>query len=254
MTVAENVAASKTTRKAYRALCAAITLLLPAIVLAFWKSYFGILNDLPEIITSTIHIHFTLMSVWVAMLVSQPWLIHSGRMRAHRMVGRASYAVVPLVIWFGLVTVREALARTPEGVAADAAQINIFGFGQLGALAVTWGLAIAYRKRTKLHMRYMISTVIAIAPAVVFRVLAFWVPGFGFDKVPLTAHATFAVMEVAAAVLVLNDWRLRLKRSPFWVILILSVLMHLSFFTVGTSGAWLTFCEWYVSLPTWLLF
>jgi hypothetical protein len=75
-------------------------LFLILLVLAgFYSSYFLVFfQPTPSII----HIHFTLMTLWIVMLIVQPFLIKYKKVAIHRMLGKISYVLVPLVLdfWF----------------------------------------------------------------------------------------------------------------------------------------------------------
>jgi hypothetical protein len=50
-------------------------------------------------------------------------------------------------------------------------------------------------------------------------------------------------------VLIAADWRMGLKRSPYWVVTIVLSVMHLGYWTFAKTDGWLSFCQWYAALP-----
>ena len=106
-------------------------LIVPALLIGFWKSYFGILGDLPDKVTTTIHVHGLTMIVWIFMLVAQAWLIRSKQFTLHRLVGRSSYVVAPLIVWMGLITMREFVGREPGAVSYEVGRDMTLAFRQL---------------------------------------------------------------------------------------------------------------------------
>src|SRR5438094_227069 len=69
----------------------------------FYYTYFSILfNPRPVII----HIHFSLMALWIAMLIIQPFLIKYKKRHLHKLIGRLSYFLVPLVLFFCFLVIR----------------------------------------------------------------------------------------------------------------------------------------------------
>ena len=227
-------------------------LIVPALLIGFWKSYFGTLGDLPDKVTTTIHVHSLTMIVWIFMLVAQAWFIRSKQFALHRLVGRSSYVVAPVIVWIGLVAMREFVGREPGAVSYDQARDLNLGFGQLLAFAVTWSLAVVYRKQPERHIRFMISTAFSLATAIVFRILISWVPGFGTAQAAV--HGNFLVLGVLLGALIANDWRLGLRRSPFLVVTVMIALMYVSHLAIVRTDIWLAYCEWFRSLPTWILF
>lgn len=234
----------------YRNVCIYFALLIPATVLAFEKFFLAGVTSSGKSLTVLLHVHAALMVLWLLMLIAQAWFIRTKRFRLHRWVGRSSYVIAPLIIFLGLSTVNEMLNRTPEGVAIEVARINVFGFGQMLAFGMTWGLAILYRRQTALHVRFIISTAFAIAPAIVLRILDVWVPGF--DTEGAVVGGNYCVLSLLLLVLIAADWRMGVKRSAFWVVTILISVMHLGYWTFAKTEGYLSFCQWFADLPSWV--
>lgn len=222
-----------------------LALLIPTAVFAFWKTYYGILSDLPEFITPVFHIHAFLMMLWLLMLVTQAWFIRTRRFRWHRWLGRTSYVIAPLIILAGLATIHAMFNRTPE-LPFVLARLNVLGFGQLIAFAITWGFAMAYRKQTALHVRFMVSTVFAMATAVVFRIFLLWIPRFDTPEKALVGNCAVLTLLLLGAIAV--DWSRGIKRSPFWVVTVVLSIMHAGYWTFANTSGWYAFCVWYAGL------
>ncbi len=235
----------------YRNVYIFLALLIPAVLLAFAASYFKGLTFSGKSVTVLIHMHTALMMLWVFMLIAQAWFIRTKRFRLHRWVGRSSYVIAPVVIVTALVTDHELLNRAPEGISVEEARIDVFAWGQMLAFGVSWGLAILYRKRTPLHVRFMISTAFAIGTAMVFRLLLNWTPLEDFNHV---AAANWSVLSLLLFALIAMDWRWGMKLSPFWVVTVLIGIMHIGYWTFTRTEGWLAFCRWYADLPLWLMF
>src|SRR5687768_138908 len=58
-----------------------------------------------------IHIHFAFMTVWMMMLVVQPFLIKYKKFAIHRFLGKISYVFVPLVLLSGFLMMRHGYYR-----------------------------------------------------------------------------------------------------------------------------------------------
>jgi hypothetical protein len=181
------------------------------------------------------------MFLWVLMLVVQAWLIRSKQFNAHRWVGRSSYVIAPLIIVSGLATLQHEFSRTLELARAD-----VIGFGMLLAFGLAWTLAIVHKDQIQRHMRYMISTVFAIASAIVFRILINWVPGF--ETVTASIMGNAVAHFIPLALLIALDWRGGIKRSPFWAVTLVLAVAHLGYWTFANTQAWLDFCRWYGGL------
>lgn len=222
-------------------------LVVPVAVLAFWKKYFGVLADPPETVTPLLHGHAFVMSLWLVMLIAQAWFFRTKRFRLHRLVGRSSFLLAPLIVLLTLLLIHEVLNRFAEGVPQDRARINVFGFGMVVAYATTWSLAMAYRRRMELHVRFIISTAFAMSTAIVFRIFLYWVPGFGSNGAALAG--AWVIISLLLFILIAADWRNGIKRSPYWVVTICIVVMNVGYWTFTKTDGWLAFCRWYGALP-----
>src|SRR3546814_9484361 len=80
-----------------------VLLLLAVAVLGFWKPYFSRLTAAQGLA----HLHTAAMLAWIAMLVAQPVLVRTRRLAWHRRLGKASYAVVPLIVTSALLLDRK---------------------------------------------------------------------------------------------------------------------------------------------------
>lgn len=219
-----------------------LTLLLLVMVAAFFKSYLDMLDEFPERLTWMLHVHGALMAGWLAMLSAQAWFVRRGRMKLHRLVGRASYIYLPITILSGVVIMHGAMMRPTDGVTAEIARDAVFQHMMLLSLAISWGLAIAYRRQPALHIRFMVSTAFAIGTTIFFRIFFFWVPGF--DTFDAAAGGNFAVLGLMLGALLANDWRLGVRRSPFWVITVLIGVQYFCYRVVAPMEVWIDYCNW----------
>ncbi len=238
--------------KKYRTIPIAILFLIILTIFAFWKSYFGILNNLPETATKIIHIHASIMLIWLLMLLVQAWLIRNKKFKTHRFIGRTSYVFAPILIWSGLILIHEVFNRTPDDIPVEFARLNVYSFGQLFIFLVMWSLAIYYRKNVNLHMRFMISTAFAIGIAIIFRIFFFWIPNF--DSFSPALIGSWAVMSIMLIILITLDWKKGIKISPYWIVTVLISLVHISYWTITKNSLYLNFCEWFSNLPTYIFF
>src|SRR5689334_12487562 len=77
--------------------------LIVLVFAGFYYTYFTVpINARPVII----HIHFTLMMLWIAMLIIQPFLIKYKKRSLHKLVGKLSYLLVPLTLFFSFLVIR----------------------------------------------------------------------------------------------------------------------------------------------------
>ena len=152
--------------KAYKNLGFLLILLIPFTFLGFYKTYF---NQFPtfEETNTYIHIHATIASIWVLMLIAQPLLIRKKKYKLHKQIGKISYLVFPLLI----------LSFIPGIIRifnSDSPTILFFPLSDVIMLIILYSLAIYHRKNTPKHMRYMIGIILVFLDPTLGRIGIFW--------------------------------------------------------------------------------
>lgn len=180
------------------------------------------------------------------MLGTQAWLIKTGRVDRHRLLGKASFVIVPLMVWAGVTVAHEFVNHPENGLAAHSLMILTLPLYSITQFALTYALAIYYRGQTELHARFMISTALILAPAASFRVFLNWVPGLG--TVSAAGNATMVMFELIAIALIFNDRRLGRVRAPFIMFLVLFAGNHIFFVAAPDLDWWRSFATDFMAL------
>lgn len=183
--------------------------LLIVLVAGFWKTYFSVLF---QGLDRTHHFHGIVMLAWVLLLINQAWLARTGRFDIHRITGKISYLLGPLVVMSGIVVTY----FNPGRLGSSPASQSLIPFGLFLSLlfGLLYGLAMYYRKSPDLHARYMITTG-----------LVFLVPGLGrmlnHIQAPLglslPLHLVPYTPGTIGLLLIAADWRHGRIRAPFVV-------------------------------------
>ena len=71
--------------------------LVVLILFGFWPSYFSKFFNGTANFTFYFHFHASIVGIWVSMLIIQPILIRKKKIHLHRLVGKISYLVSPLI-------------------------------------------------------------------------------------------------------------------------------------------------------------
>lgn len=129
--------------------------LLVILVAGFWPSYFSVILDGPH---STHHFHALVMTLWVLLLISQAWLVRHRSLPLHRIMGRTSIVLAPLVLIAGVVVTFHNIDAAPDPQAPFMLSLYWFGWFHVLAFAILYSLAMIHRKNFHLHARYMITT------------------------------------------------------------------------------------------------
>lgn len=230
-------------------------LLLIALVFGgFYTSYFSIILK-PQ--PSIIHIHFTLMAIWVVMLITQPFLIKYKKVYWHRLIGKISYVLVPLVLVSAFLMMRfsyyrfisdtnqqvqkGSLTLTNDQVLAMAAKFQAIGFFYLFAFLIFYSLAVINRKKSFAHSRFMLATALALLGPTVDRILFFVfhlqeLPG----GLPLESMAFF-IADLILVLLLLKDYRDKKSTKTLWTCLGIYVVAQILYFTIPDTEVWTQF-------------
>ena len=203
--------------RAYRNLGYFLLALLPIFVAGFWIPYLSEIPVFDPSITPPVHVHAVLLFAWIALLVFQPLAIRYGAFSAHRLLGRASYVVMALIVPFTLAMIwKEYHEKLSDGKSiVFALQAEFMSAAQLVVTVAMYVLAIIriQKRDVPAHMRYMISIALFLLPAGLARTLGYW-----FDMKQVTSQTiSLAVIETCLAGLIAFDIRRQLNARPYVV-------------------------------------
>ena len=211
-------------------------------MLAFWPSYFTQVRSTGFYT----HLHAATATAWMLLLILQSWAIGTKRVALHRASGKASYAVAPLVVATVLLLAHDRIGRAAPGEAyAIQTYILYLQLSLVVLFALSYGLAIAYRKSVARHSRFMICTALTLIDPVAIRLL-FWadpIPGWNYQ------WATFGLTDLVFLVLIWRERANRAGRGVFPAMLAAFVLAQAPALLGLTEGAaWQAFSSWFAAL------
>ena len=229
--------------KGYKNVTIFFAIILGIVVLGFFKTYFGLFPSFNKV-TTIQHIHGLLFTTWFLMLCVQPMLIRYGQYKWHRIIGKFSYVLVPCIIISIHFIAQEAYLHA---VAGGGQRENIiagqyFPAFQIFDFAVLYVLAIANTKNTPAHMRYMITTSLAICGAGLRRVFGHCL-GIGGDHAVLYG---FLLPDLTLVGLIIYDRIQGQKSKAYWVSLIILAGSHIGFYFIPHSAIWQSVCGYFV--------
>jgi hypothetical protein len=227
-------------RRAIICIIAGILLLLMLVHIGFYKTYIRHFPKFEDVKLETgtrhfgfiQHFHGMMMMGWILMLLVQPILILKGKIKLHRLTGRLSYVLAPLVMLAIYLANQSAYYRylKYDGQTAALAHLAL-SFPQIVFFAVLYFLAIFYRRRPALHMRFMCSTAFLFINPALDRALVAWLsirPGF----------PTGIIIVIALAGIIATIDSMRTKRiSPFTLVLGF-LLLHKIFYDLKDTTFW----------------
>jgi hypothetical protein len=164
--------------RSYRNIGFILLVLVPIFIAGFWIPYFSEIPRFDRSITVPVHLHALLLFAWIVVLIVQPLAIRGGAFGLHRVLGRISYGMMPLIVLSAVVVVhkeyRENLAGGTSAGAALAAEF--LSIAQLVLLCLFYCAAIIQIRRRDVatHMRYMICIALVLLPAGLARTFGYW--------------------------------------------------------------------------------
>lgn len=218
-------------------------LLLAVAVVAFWPTYLAIA---PSKTSAYTHLHALTATLWLLMLISQPLAMRFRRMAWHRTVGRLSYVLAPAIVLTIVLLAHSRLQGTPEPMWPIRTYILYLQVALGGLFALAYAAAIATRRRSALHARFMVCTALTLIDPIVVR-LMLWVdptPSWNYQWV------TFGVTDL---VLLLLIWRER-HRPVGWQVFPCMLAVFLAVQVLALTGwtnsaPWQAFARWFAELP-----
>lgn len=234
----------------YRLTSVFMILIILGIQWGFYKPY---LSEFPDFVDSTpvIHIHGALLMCWMALLVGQPMLIYLRKNKLHRSVGKVSWVLGPLIIismflvgrgsyWRGL----DFINQNPEAfTVSENLAVMVLDIRGFITFALFWALAMAFRKNSAAHMRYMIATgLLAIGPGMGRGLMG----TFGLSLQDALTITDILDLIIVGAFIV-YDWKKQKDFTPY-LIVFLSFLIGAILWQVNFSSGWQNFAQGYADL------
>lgn len=224
----------------------ALAVLFPLAVLIGFAPTFYLkpLFNTPAIPRAVVYIHGALMTAWIALFITQVYLISSKRIRVHQKLGYAAIVLgIAIVVSGTMMTIAAAKygsTASPPGIAP--LEFMIVPLGDLLVFVILFAAAVYYRKNAANHKRLILLTVINFLPPALGRF------PFGLTETygPLWFYGIPTLLTVAS--LVGDTWKHRKLNKIFLfasIFYIASLWLRLPF---SSSQTWLNFATW---LTTW---
>lgn len=205
-------------------------------IAGFFPSYFSRLGET----SGAHHFHGITATLWMLLLFVQPLLYRLDKIEWHRMLGRTSFLLVPLIVIGGLIMVHMMLndERYPGNLAY---QLGFIDFYVIIQFVMFYVLAIKNVRDTQYHARYMVCTIFGpIIPALTR--LLFVVPFV--DSFSKSLNISYILVEIVLILLILDDKRRGKIRLPYILALGLMAVQHLLMNFAGNWGWW----QWLMDL------
>lgn len=150
--------------KEYRNVGFIFLLFIPLTFLGFYKTYFVLSPEFTGTVDIYTHTHALVASIWITLLITQPLLIRYKNFKLHRFLGKISY-----FIFFALI-----LSFIPQMIKEYGK--NLFPLNasfDIVLLMLFYTLAIKYKNKVAIHMRYMIAIALIFIGPTLGRIIFF---------------------------------------------------------------------------------
>lgn len=206
----------------------------------FYKTY---LIKFPnfEGFTSAHHFHGVVMLTWIFMLIAQPIFIKTKNLQLHRIVGKVSYLVFPLLVVSFFLVARAGYLRNIQTISeADALASMTNGIPDMIFISILYGLGIYYKNKTSYHLRFFASIGLMILG-----------PGLGrflivFCGLPFVVAIPLMIGLTSGVALIWMIIDIRSKKSFFPMATFLTIGILAMFIGANNhSNWWQSFAKWF---------
>jgi len=210
------------------------------VFIGFWPTYFSKFFDGSADFNHYFHFHAATATLWVLFLILQPMLIRSKKYHTHKLVGKLSYGLVPLLFISVMLLAHSRIDPDTENLAWELwipfKDLFIFSFG--------YGVAIIFKKSLTIHARGMIVAGMALIEPVMVRVF-FNVIGI---QPPLGYLLGISADYIILIILIILERKEVKARWVFPCALGLFLFVHVVRIFNLSIPLWEDFAHWFISL------
>ena len=201
-----------------------IGILLVTIV-GFTPSYFSKLPSQETTFNFYIHFHAFNMLLWLAILISQPFLIRNNHIKWHKGIGKFTYVFFPVLVLSVFLLIHDRLQITsdiPEHLRF------YFPIKDLFVIIPCYILAMYFRKNPMYHARFMIGTSFQLIEPGLARAVNYHIP---FSNPIFGALTTFLIIDIIVVSFIIMD---RKQQKGRWIFpLILGMILFIQLFLIS---------------------
>lgn len=217
-----------------------LLLIIPLTFFGFNPTYFSKLSSTDILY----HAHAGTMMLWVVLAIVQPFLIHSKKTNFHRIIGKASYFIMPLLFVTSYLIIRHTyykfiasqtaeiekglLIISPEELSINAAAYIMIGVVYIIWLLIFYLLAVINRKKIIYHATYMFAAILTLLGPTIDRILYQITMFFGGSFNVFVENAVFVFILSILTALIFYQKSKSTNFKP--------ALIALSIYVVGIAG------------------
>ncbi len=204
--------------------------ILAFVVMGFFKTYFGLIPHFNSSLTAMMHFHAVVMSMYVILLIVQPVLISYKKLKTHRLFGKFSYVLVPVIIlsFFAMIYKEYNDKILHKITNAEFVEFTFLNIGKLSLFGGCYLLAMIHKRNTPFHMRYIIASALVFVEPSLSRAAFFFM---NMDFVPSFLYS-FLLTDLILIALIFFDKIKQLNYQPYVVALIGFLFYHTSWYII----------------------
>lgn len=210
--------------------------LILALIIVFWgfsKSYFGRLNQT----SFPYHVHGISATLWMMILIIQPYLYRINKLRFHRYLGWSTIVLVPIMVLGGFEMMKLMIQNQenyPPNIVYRLAFIDAITL--LGFITI-YLLAIYYRKNLKLHARFMVCTIFGPLNPALTRIF-FSIGLAGNFNEALTF--SYLLIEIVLLFVIWKERTMKEIKFTYLPVLAFMVIQHMLMYSAEDWVWWVT--------------
>jgi hypothetical protein len=204
------------------------------VFLGFSESYFGKFGQT----TLPYHLHGISATLWMILLIVQPFLYRKGNLIMHKYLGWSSTIIVSVLILGGFQMMRLMIQNQenyPPNIVYRLAfidAITLLGF------AIIYSLAIYFRKNLKLHARFMVCTIFGPLIPALTRVFFSFGLAYNFNE---SLTFSYLFIEIVLLFIIWKERSLREMKFTYLPVLIFMILQHILMYSAQNWNWWIAF-------------
>jgi hypothetical protein len=184
-----------------------------------------------------LHAHAILMITWCIMLIVQPILIKYRKYDLHKLIGKISYVIVPLIIFSVVKMIKFSyLLRLEQNSVRESLNKTLLPFTQIILFTMYYAAAIVKRQNSFLHMRFIIISSLILLSPIIGR--------FKYSFIDLNMiNVSMWIVNIILIILIIHDYINKKNYKIYLIALFFYSLSHFIILHFGYTNIWQNFAK-----------
>ncbi len=202
------------------------------VALGFYYPYFSLFPGFKDV-SQMVQIHAAALLLWVVILITQPLLVTYQKFKAHRLIGRFTYFLMPVIILTSVGVLRQQYVEGLEQkmTSSESFRTLYTSAAELVSIVIYYTLAVfnILKGNVPYHMRYMICLALEFIPPSFGRTLGYWL----YMRQYYTYNISIILCMLILILLILYDRRKNLDYKPYVLALSIFSITQIIWFAIG---------------------